>query len=291
MKMTVIIERANNLELLVDFLADMNHQKTNHIGFCGTDKADILQALKEDFVNEKGEVSFLIAKRNTGEMMAACGLDIENNEAEVWGPFNKTERMEWDVQLWQRLIDRYPSVQYFSFFINEENRKQQAFMKQIGAKQGRKHLYLVIYRNRFENADERKCRFFTEPDFPAFRQLHDSIFPNTYYDAETIRNRLNKNNVLKVLKDDHGDFVGYAYFEINKELSEASLEYIAVADRYQNKGFGRLLLKEVLTAIFAFPKIDEVHLTVDADNDHANHVYEKIGFEKGDTLIHYKIQY
>ncbi|WP_080875823.1 hypothetical protein [Oceanobacillus timonensis] len=69
--MTVIIERANNLELLTDFLADMNHQKTNHIGFCGTDKADILQVFQEDFVDGEGDISFLIAKRDTGEIMAA----------------------------------------------------------------------------------------------------------------------------------------------------------------------------------------------------------------------------
>jgi len=164
-------------------------------------------------------------------------------------------------------------------------------MKEIGAKQGSKHLNLVIYRNRFEKSAERKCCSFTEHDFPAFQQLHGLIFPNTYYDAETIRNKLNKDNILKVLKNADGDFIGYAYFEIEKELSEASLEYIAVADLYQNKGFGRVLLKEVLTTMFDFPEIDEAHLTVDADNYHAIHVYEKMGFEKGDTLIHYKIKY
>lgn len=285
------IERANDLESLAAFLAEMNNQKTDHIGFCGTNQIDILQALKEDFIDEKGEITFFVVRNHSGEILAACGLDIENDEAEVWGPFNRTESLEWSVPLWQQLIDHYPAVPYFSFFINEENRKQQAFMKQIGAKEGSKQLNLIIYRNRFEKLEEQKCSSFSEYDFPAFQELHDGIFLNTYYDAETIRNRLNKNNILKVLKENDGEFIGYAYFEINKELSEASLEYFAVSNNYQNKGFGSLLLKEALTVMFSFPEIDEVYLMVDADNHHANHVYKKIGFEKGDTLVPYKMKY
>ncbi|MFD1413160.1 GNAT family N-acetyltransferase [Oceanobacillus jeddahense] len=289
--MEIMIERANNLELLSAFLADMNKQKNHHIGFCGTDKDDILQTLKEDFMDGNGEVSFFIAKNGAGDVLAACGLEIENDEAEVWGPFNLTESMELNVALWQSLLDQYPNVQYFSFFINEENTKQQIFMKKIGAKQKGKHLQLIVHRNRFEKLDEFKCSSFKERDFPAFQHLHDSTFPDTYYDAKTIRDRLNKSNILKVLKDDHGGLIGYAYFEIEEELSEASLEYIAIADEYQNNGFGSLLLKKALTSVFASFTVDQIHLTVDADNHQANHVYEKIGFEKGDILVDYKMQY
>lgn len=80
--MSILIERANDLEFLSAFLADINNQKSNHIGFCGTDQADILRVLKEDFIDEKERLPF-IAKTNTGEIIAACGIDIENGEAEV----------------------------------------------------------------------------------------------------------------------------------------------------------------------------------------------------------------
>ncbi|GGP11979.1 GNAT family N-acetyltransferase [Oceanobacillus neutriphilus] len=286
--MSILIERANDLELLSAFLADINNQKSNHIGFCGTDRAGILTALKEDCVDENGDTSFFIAKNNTGEIIAACGLDVDNEEAEVWGPFNKTESMEISAKLWGRLKENYPAVQQFSFLINEKNIKQQLFMKQINAEEEGQHLSLIIHRSRFGMLEEIKSSSIKEEDFPVFQALHDFTFPGTYYDAETIRSRLNEGNILKVLKDDHGGLIGYAYFEIDKELSEASLEYFAVSNNYQNKGFGGLLLKEALTAMFSYPEIREIYLTVDAGNHHANHVYEKVGFEKGNTLIHYK---
>lgn len=286
--MSILIERANDLELLSAFLADINNQKFNHIGFCGTDQADILRTLKEDFIDEKGDASFFIAKNNTGEIIAACGLDIENREAEAWGPFNKTESMEISAELWRRLKENYPAVQQFSFLINEKNTKQQLFMKQINAEEKGHHLSLITHRSRFEMLEEIKSSSMKAEDFPAFQDLHDVTFPGTYYDAETIWDRLNKDNKLKVLKDDNGGLIGYAYFEIDKEISEASLEYFAVSKNYQNKGFGSLLLKEALTAMFSYSEINEIYLTVDAGNHQANHIYEKAGFAKGDTLIHYK---
>lgn len=286
--MSILIERANDLEFLSAFLADINNQKSNHIGFCGTDQADILRALKEDFIDEKGEASFFIAKTNTGEIIAACGIDIENGEAEVWGPFNKTESMEISAKLWGCLKENYPEVRQFSFLINEKNTKQQLFMKQINAEEKGHHLSLIIHRSCFDMLGEIKSSSIKEEDFSAFQALHDITFPGTYYDAETIWSRLNKDNILKVLKDDNGGLIGYAYFEIDKELSEASLEYFAVSNNYQNKGFGRLLLKEALTAMFSYSEINEIYLTVDAGNHYANHVYEKAGFEKENTLIHYK---
>ncbi|WP_040979519.1 GNAT family N-acetyltransferase [Oceanobacillus jeddahense] len=288
--MEIMIERANNLELLSAFFADMNKQKNHHIGFCGTDKGDILQTLKEDFMDGNGEVSFFIAKNGAGEVLAACGLEIENDEAEVWGPFNTTENMEISVELWERLKAFYPDVQKYSFFINKENTKQQTFMKEIDAAEKGHHLNLIVKRDRFEILDKLKSNLMEENDFSAFQELHDVTFPDTYYDAETIQSRLNDNNILRILKDNHGTFIGYVYFEIDKELSEASLEYFGIANDYQNKGYGSLLLQEALTAMFAYLEIAEIHLTVDAENHRANHVYEKVGFEKGDILINYALQ-
>lgn len=72
---------------------------------------------------KRERLPFFIAKTNTGEIIAACGIDIENGEAEVWGPFNKTESMEISAKLWGCLKENYPEVRQFSFLINEKKYK------------------------------------------------------------------------------------------------------------------------------------------------------------------------
>lgn len=127
-------------------------------------------------------------------------------------------------------------------------------------------------------------------DFPAFEKLHHETFPNTYYDAATIQARLNDENFLRVLKNDARQLQGYAYFEIDREMEEASLEYIGVSSDFQNQGIGTRLLKEVVSKMFSYPEITEVLLTVDNQNEQANHMYYKAGFRPRNVLILYEVK-
>ena len=93
-----------------------------------------------------------------------------------------------------------------------------------------------------------------------------------------------------MLKNDAEELLGYAYYEINVEMGEASLEYIAISSQAQNQGLGTMLLKEALTEMFSFPQITEIQLCVDNTNSQANHVYLKAGFEPKDILFSFKLK-
>lgn len=100
--------------------------------------------------------------------------------------------------------------------------------------------------------------------------------------------RLSDHRVLKILKNDINEVQGYAYYEVDPEMGEASLEYIGISQNAQNKGFGTLLLREVLTEIFSYPQINEIQLSVDNTNAQANHVYYKVGFKPKYILNSYE---
>lgn len=281
------IEKAKDLEELSLFLSEMNKQKRSNIGYCGEKADEIYGKLKEDFVGIDGDIRFFVARSNTGEIMTAIGLDIDESSAEVWGPFNRNSSVELQHQLWEQLVNRNPTVQTFSFFINEKNIEQQAFMNELKAKKTGEHLILEIKKLDFNLASEMENTLFTQSDFIAFEKLHNETFPSTYYDAKTITERLSDKNMLKVLKNESNELQGYAYFEVDIEMAEASLEYIGICENAQNQGLGTMLLKEVLTEMFTFPQISEIKLCVDNANSQANHVYIKTGFKPKDILVSY----
>lgn len=288
--MSESIERPNDLEELSRFLSEINKQKKSHIGFCGEKEKEIYNTLKEDFVSNDGGINFFVARSNKGKIIAAIGVDIDGPSAEVWGPFNQTSSVKLQNQLWEQIVIGNPTVQVFHFFINKENLEQQEFMNELKAKKMGEDLVLVIKEQNFNSVSEIKSTPFIQSDFQEFEKLHNETFPNTYYDAKTIIGRLSNENILKVLKTESNELLAYAYFEVDTEMAEASLEYISVSKKAQNQGLGTMLLREILTEMFSYPEINEIKLCVDNTNNQANHVYSKAGFEPKDILISYLLK-
>jgi len=285
--MQVTLEKAEDLKELSLFLSKINKHKKSHIGFCGEKPEEIFQTLKEDSIDDDGDANFFIARNNMREIVAAIGLDIDEATAEVWGPFNQTSSAKLQFELWKQLLNANPTVQTCDFFINQENTQQQMFMNEIKAEKKGEHLNLEIKDRDFDRVREIKSTPFVQSDFQAFKKLHNTTFPGTYYDAKTIKDRLNSDNVLRVLKTESNELQGYAYFEIDIEMEEASLEYIGISNQFQNKGLGTMMLKEALSEMFSYPQINEITLTVDNTNTQANHIYIKVGFKPKDILISY----
>ncbi|MDN4491963.1 GNAT family N-acetyltransferase [Ureibacillus aquaedulcis] len=280
---------AKDLNELSLFLAELNTGKSCHIGYCGDKVEEIYETLKEDFVKENGQLSFHVARNADGKIDAAIGLDIDDDSAEVWGPFNKTSSQDLQQQLWEQLLEQYPNIETFNFFLNSENLKQQEFMKISQASKSGEYLVLVVKKEQFEAVQELKSTQFIESDFRAFEILHETVFPETYYNAKTIVDRLNDKCILKVLKSEKGEMLGYAYFEVDLAMEEAALHYFAISPTAQNKGYGTMLLKEVITEIFNFTPIMEIKLCVERENTQANHVYFKVGFKEKDVLFSYRL--
>lgn len=284
--MTANIARNEDIEKLADFLANCNAQKKQNIGYIGNKKEEILLALKDDFLQQNGELHFAVMKDKNQNIIGAIGLDIDDSSAEVWGPFSKNNGLEIENELWNLLNLKFPHIKKFHFFINLENKEQQIFAKQIGAKNTGEHRILSLKRKRFNTNDNENLQPFKMTDFDTFEQLHNEAFPNTYYDAKTIISRISKNHQLFVYKKNN-ELIGYAYFEVEPEFCEANLEYITIHSDYQNQGYGTKLLTEVLNKIFKFPEINDLILCVSNQNSQANRVYEKVGFVNKSELLSY----
>jgi ribosomal protein S18 acetylase RimI-like enzyme len=163
-------------------------------------------------------------------------------------------------------------------------------MDVLKAKKMGEHLVLEVKEHDFNKVSEFRTVPYTKSDYGAFECLHNSLFPNTYYDAKTIMERLNTENILKVLKDPSGKLLGYAYMEMDQDMVEASIEYIGVSPGARLGGLGTRILREVVTEVFSGHNINEIRLTVDSTNNQAKKLYLKAGFKPKYILINYLLQ-
>lgn len=290
MEQTINRIALENFKEAARLIASLNRQPEHHIGFCGTNEEEIFKTLEEDFL-EGGESS-LVGVWGKDGLEALIGLDIDEDSAEVWGPFSKPDAFGHQLSLWKKLKRLYPEVSRYSFFINEQNRRQLAFMEEIGARKTGEHLLLEVSRETFTPVEEVTNRLYEQTDFAQFEHLHNTAFPGTYYDAATIARRVrgDQAHVLKVAGASE-TVSAYAYYEIDVISGEAHLEYLAVDPETRGQGIGTLLLKEILTEIFQYDGIDELILSVDNDNTHANHVYFKAGFREKAKLWSYRSEH
>ena len=239
-----------------------------------------MATLKEDFVEDDDSTTIVAAFAN-GQIQALIGLDIDEDSAEVWGPFSLNENTVLQKEMLLTLQQHYPGITTYYFFINEMNTRQLAFMQKMNITKSGEHLLLKVSKDEFEPVQTRLSRSYEITDYQQFKQLHSTAFPKTYYDADTILKRVQHSTENRLIILEQMDTVqGYAYFEVDLIAAEAHLEYIAIHPDFRGKGIGTLLLKEVLTEMFSFDRISEITLTVNNKNDRANYVYFKAGFVK-----------
>ena len=286
--MATQLKKAN----LAQFIANCNAKRVHHIGYCGKDAVEILESLNSDFSDLDFEQSFIIAEEK-GEIIAAIGLDVDEAEqtAEVWGPFcTLKDAPEMIKSMWNALIYQLPlTIKTFNFFINNKNEQTKTFVESVGASNMGSYLNMVFHittSNDFSLVNH--ISKLKKREETSFITLHNSIFPNTYYNGQTIIQRSQQFNCIfayyeEVLK-------GYVYIEVEPKLGIGSIEYIAVQENYRQQGIGKKLLHHALSYISSYDEIARLHLTVREQEKAAIRLYESVGFKAEEQLNHFVFQ-
>ena len=120
-------------------------------------------------------------------------------------------------------------------------------------------------------------------DHAAFEQLHDYLFPGTYYAGRQIIGRLDQRRKVFVAIEGAA-LQGYVYVEVQPEFGEGNIEFIGVAEGVRGRGIGRKLLAAALGWMFAFESIESSFLAVNAANTAAINLYRSAGFRLLHTM-------
>ncbi|MFC4356280.1 GNAT family N-acetyltransferase [Chryseomicrobium palamuruense] len=272
---------------IAEWIANLNKQNTHHIGFCGTDASALLNDFQEDFIQD--ELTTLVGQFEQDQLVGLIGFDCDDETAEVWGPFHLNHSVSDSVALWQFARNEFSELQTFLFFLHAENTAQQQVMSEIHADFRGKHLYYVRPRDGFDSSRDSLTYVFQDADQEALLKMHSTEFPDTYYDTQTLINRSTSPDHLLLMAKLDGASVGYAYVEKAPDEHSAHLEYLAIAPAFRGQGLGYRWLSAVLAEVFTDERVQHVTLTVSTDNEAANPLYEKVGFQKENELWFYKL--
>jgi ribosomal protein S18 acetylase RimI-like enzyme len=290
--MTITITPPLDIEELASFLAEVNDELSQHIGYCGSDKESILHDLSHEFSDLDLANSFAVAYED-GIIVGAMGLDIDKDDlsAEVWGPFLKSsgEDLELAEDLFTKVISysKIP-VKNFFFFINKENKIGKEFILNLGGIEKGNHYILQAKREEFEKTIQIEKYDTAFED--SFSEIHETAFPTTYYNAKKIISRLDEHNQLLIIKNGETEIRGYVYVEAEPEYGQGSIEYVAVSDQFRKQGIGTKLIQAALSHLFSYETIKDVTLSVEKENEKAIHLYEAAGFKRKHELIDLRME-
>lgn len=140
----------------------------------------------------------------------------------------------------------------------------------------------LISRNAFFYTEQRFMEYQGEvlpdteeiiPYCAAYKDDYIKIHNNDgYWDGEKVLDQIDHFDVFLCIKNNR--LVGY--MDISKGTDLVEIMDIWTLPEYRNQGIGALLLRKAIS----FVSGKRLILTVDVDNDTANHLYEKMGFRE-----------
>ncbi|MBB4826182.1 ribosomal protein S18 acetylase RimI-like enzyme [Sporosarcina luteola] len=290
--MTLTIENPRNMRELAVFVAEANKQPCHHVGFCGEKTEEIIDGLQKDFSDLEWRQSFRVAYQSD-QIVGALGFDVDlaDQSAEVWGPFVLEEDLELADMLWDVLYKSVEDqVNHFHFFYQVQNETLKRFIAKLGGIEKGRHIVLSAEIGEQLTVLPSGIEAYEPSCWTSFQALHNELFPQTYYDAQTICNRLNEYNQLLLLRAADERIKGYVYVEADPQNGGGSIEYIAVSSAFRKQGIGTQLLQAALARLFAFEKTNEIKLCVSTSNEVAINLYKAAGFYPKQDFIHSEIK-
>ncbi len=260
---------------VAEFIAELNAQPEQQIGFFGEGADQILHSLIEDGVLDNA----LTARRN-GAIVGFIGreIDTELDRAWIFGPVVSDPQWE-DVadRLWAGLhqIVTVP-VRTLELFFNLANVNVGQWAERRGFEHY-KDVYLVRCDGPAASQQQPDVKDVDDDHRDELIELHDSLFPNTYYSGRQLLERLDSTKRCLVITE--GDrLAGYAYVEVEPRFGEAQIHFLGVTEQGRRKGTGTKLVRSAVDWMFSFDNVKETWLTVDDHNRAARRLYQRLGW-------------
>jgi hypothetical protein len=271
-------------------IARQNEQPESQCIHSGEGYESILQTMVK--WDEAGEFSFALALRG-GDLVGAAGCEYDESLGRgwLWGPFALTGNWE---ELANTLLDELltflpPAIRRLDFFLNDANRRAYDLYLSRGFGDPKvSHVYVALRPPQLRPRPEPPCPGLEPPLAESFANLHDAIFPNTYYTGQQIIAQLDGDHQVFVYLPDGvsasgddsapGDEIWGYIFAIVDETSEGYIEYLGVQSDRRRQGLGKRLMLTALDWLFRVKNVSEVGLTVSDDQANARSLYEQVGF-------------
>lgn len=266
-----------HVEELIAFIVRMNDEPSHHIAFFGVGETDVRSSLDEAIVPISE--GFHLAYENE-KIIGIFGVDADPEISRAWllGPI--IEHTEWQKiadEIFSTILPIIPEgIREQELFCDVNNINVRAFAERHHfPPRAETAIFSLERRSYIKHAISTNIMDFEESYFEKFETLHNGLFPNTYYTARQIVEKLDDHHRLLIAVEDDR-LLGYHFCKIESE--SGYVDFIGTDAAARGRGIGANLLASGLDWMFASPTTARVNLTVNADNDSAQSLYKKFGF-------------
>lgn len=278
--MIEIVPCQDHLEELIQFAAHLNGDGSHHIGFFGEGEADVRASLAECLIPPAD--GFRLAYES-GQLVGVFGVDadLEISRAWLFGPL--VEHEDWHTiadQLYADVLALIPvDIRDYDLFCDVRNIHMEAFAARHGFPLRSENAVMTMKREDYTPAAKRQTQviLYQEDFFEQFEQLHKTLFPNAYFTARQMVEKMDEYHQL-FLAVEGRQLLGYHFGKIEPESESGYVDFIGTEAAARGRGSGADLLAAGIDWMLSLPSTRRVSLTVNADNVPARSLYEKFGF-------------
>ena len=278
--MIEIVPCQDRLEELVGFAARLNSEAEHHIGFFGEGEADVRLSLAECLIPPSE--GFRLAYE-ADQLIGIFGVDAdpEINRAWLFGPL--VEHADWHAiadQLYGAVLPLIPvGIRDRDLFCDVQNVHMDEFAARHGFARRSENAVLTLARESYQPFAKRQSQViaYHRSFFEQFDELHRTLFPNAYFTARQMVEKLDGSHQL-FLAVEAVRLLGYHFCKIEPDSESGYVDFIGTTSAARGRGVGADLLAAGVDWMLAAPTTKKINLTVDADNIAARSLYEKFGF-------------
>ena len=290
--MIQIIPCKDHFEELVHFVTRLNSDGTHHIGFFGEGEADIRASLAECLIPTAD--GFMLAYEND-QLIGVFGIDAdpEINRAWLFGPL--VEHANWHPvadKLYAQVLSIIPAgIRDHDLFCDEQNIHVQEFAARHDFPLRSENAVMTLMRENYTPTSKNKTRVipFDERFFGQLELLHKAVFPNAYFTARQMVEKINETHQF-FLAIENDTLLGYHFCKIEPEAESGYVDFIGTVSSARGRGIGADLLVSGINWMLSAPSTKKINLTVNADNVPAISLYKKFGFDMDRVMRGYRKQ-
>ncbi len=229
------------------FMAQFQHDPSTHLGFAGPHADQIAQTWRE--LESPIEQQFALATDDQ-QFQGLIGLEqiSDTGRAFLWGPIALgAERFALADALFAELLPELkPHVTMIDMFCNVQNQFVRDWAARQQFYQRKTHAILSYKRSQLtDHVTAGDVEVLPAELHAAFCELHDQLFPKTYYSGSEILERINADRQVFIMRDGE-QLLGYIHTERQPEFAEAGIEFVGVAPAARGRGIATKIMQHCL---------------------------------------------
>ena len=290
--MKIIACSPDRFEELVQFVVRLNSDGAHHIGFFGEDEADVRASLAECMIPLE-EGFHLAYDGDTLDGVFGVDTNPEIGRAWLFGPL--IGHADWQAladTLYEATVKAIPAgIDEQDLFFDTKNINIKTFAANHGFVSRSENSIMTLQRADYRKPPAVHESFsvvdFDPSFFDRFEQLHDSLFPKTYFTASQIEGKLDPHHRLFIGLE-NGQMQGYHFCKVTPDAHLGYVDFIGVDSMVRGRGLAADLFAAGMDWMLSFSETDKISLTVNAENAVAMKFYKNFGFDIERVMCGYR---